>query len=300
MNKQPAISVIMSVYNQKNATYLEESILSVIGQSFADFEFIIYNDGSDEVIFFKLEEYARTDDRIILINNPVNQGLAYSLNACILAAKGKYLARMDDDDICHIHRFRIQYEYLENHPEIAFVGSNAGLIDGDGIFWGHRAMPMEPDKKDFLRFSPYVHPTVMIRRSVLEDGNHYNPGQKTLRCEDYELFMRLHNAGYRGQNVQQELFYYREDFHSYQKRNLKVRLAEMYVRYKNFKELGLLSAPGYLYVIRPLISMLVPSRLILRIKQKYHRHNVESEEHGKLGAQIIPISPNTERRAGVI
>ena len=295
MSKQPAISVIMSVYNQKNTTYLKQSILSVIGQSFKDFEFIIYNDGSDDDIFANLKKYAELDDRIILINNPVNQGLAYSLNACIEVAKGKYLARMDDDDMCHIHRFRFQYEYLENNPDVAFVGCNSGLIDSNGIIWGHRTMPEEPTEKSFLRFSPYIHPTVMIRRSVLEEGNNYNTGQETLRCEDYELFMRLNKAGYRGQNIQQELFYYREDYHSYQKRNLRVRLNEMSVRYKNFKELGLLTPRGYLYVARPLLSLIVPGRLILFTKQNHHkqRANTEYELNEKLGTQIIPIPPSS-------
>jgi GT2 family glycosyltransferase len=163
-------------------------------------------------------------------------------------------------------------------------------------------MPLEPDKKDFLRFSPFIHPTVMIRRSVLEEGNTYNTGRETLRCEDYELFMRMNKAGYRGRNIEQELFYYREDYQSYRKRKLWFRLYEMRVRYKNFKELGVLMPLGLIYVIRPLFSALMPSRFILHMKQLYHKQKVtvEYEVHEKLGKPIIPIPQNPEGRAGVI
>ncbi|MCL2254586.1 MAG: glycosyltransferase [Lachnospiraceae bacterium] len=299
--KSPAISVIMSIYNQKDPERLRKAIYSILGQSFHDFEFIIYNDGSDDDIYHQLAEYAKVDERIIVLHNSVNQGLAYSLNACIDVAKGKYLARMDDDDISSVNRFRVQYEYLEKHSEVAFVGCNASLIDDDGV-WGHRMMPENPAKKDYLRFSPFIHPTVMIRRSVLEEGNNYNTSKETLRCEDYELFMRLNKAGYLGHNIQQELFYYREDKKSYHKRTLRSRAAEMRVRYANFKDLKLLSPIGFLYVIRPLISAIVPAEMILHIKQNYHKQNTMTtyESYENIGTKIIAISPDSEKGANVI
>lgn len=300
-NLSPAISVIMSIYNQKNPERLQKAIFSILNQTFHDFEFIIYNDGSDDEIYERLLEYAKLDERIVILHNSVNQGLAYSLNACIEVAKGKYLARMDDDDISAANRFRIQYDYLEKHSEIAFVGCNATLIDDEGV-WGHRIMPEIPTKNDYLRFSPFIHPTVMIRRSVLEAGNIYNTSKETLRCEDYELFMRLNKAGYIGYNIQHELFSYREDNLSYHKRKLKNRVAEMKVRYTNFKELGLLSPKGLLYVIRPLISALVPSQIILHIKQSYHKQTTMAafETYENIGTKIIPISADSEKRANVI
>ena len=88
MRKVPMISVIMSIYNQWNKEYLRDAIMSVLGQTFTDFEFIIYNDGSDESICRHLQTYAELDSRIRIINNPVNHGLAYSLNTCIDVAKG--------------------------------------------------------------------------------------------------------------------------------------------------------------------------------------------------------------------
>ena len=295
--KQPVISVIMSVYNQKNFRYLNDAVMSILRQTFSDFEFIIYNDGSDDEILKQLQKYTESDSRILLINNPVNQGLAYSLNACIDVARGKYLARMDDDDICDVRRLQVQYDYLEKHPAAAFIGCNAALIDDDSV-WGHRCMPEKPNRKDFLKFSPYIHPTVMIRRSVLEQGNIYNTSRETLRCEDYELFMRLEEAGYRGYNIQQELFCYREDYNSYQKRKLKYRLAEIQIRYQNFKKLKMLTPLGMLYALRPLASAMVPSGLILYAKKYHSRQEMKNEEQNE--KKIITISENTEKRAGII
>ena len=269
MRKVPMISVIMSIYNQWNKEYLRDAIMSVLGQTFTDFEFIIYNDGSDESICRHLQTYAELDSRIRIINNPVNHGLAYSLNTCIDVAKGKYLARMDDDDICEPNRFQVQIDYLERHPEISFVGCNAKLINKDGV-WGHRKMPENPEKQSFLKFSPYIHPTVMIRRDIFENQSAYRSSKETWRCEDYELFMRLMQLGYRGYNIQQELFFYRECRESYKKRKMKYRIDEMRLRYRNFKELGMLFPIGWCYVLRPIVAGIVPSRLILGVKRLYH------------------------------
>lgn len=269
MQEKPMISVIMSIYNQWNEEYLRDAIVSVLGQTYSDFEFIIYNDGSDERVCQYLKAYAKLDSRIVIIDNPVNHGLAYSLNTCIDVAKGKYLARMDDDDICEPERFEVQMDYLETHPEIAFVGCNAKLFSQDGV-WGHRAMPENPNKNSFLRFSPYIHPTVMIRRDIFANQSAYRSAKDTWRCEDYELFMRLAQLGYRGYNIQKELFRYREDKISYKKRKMKYRIDEMKLRYRSFSSMGLMSPLGWLYVIRPVAAGCVPSWIILDAKKLYH------------------------------
>lgn len=268
--RAPKISVIMSIYNQWNSEYLDQAVMSILNQTFRDFEFIIYDDGSDHAVCSQLEKYEQLDSRITLIRSSENCGLAYSLNTCINVARGKYLARMDDDDISDSERLAVQYEYMENHPEIAYVGCNARLIDSGGV-WGHRVMPEFPMKYSFLRYSPFIHPSVMIRRSIFDTQEAYRFSKDTWRCEDYELFMRLMRLGYRGANIQQELFCYREDANSYRKRKLKYRVDEMKLRYRNFKELGLLYPIGWLYVVRPLAAAMVPSKLIYMAKKLYHR-----------------------------
>ena len=285
----PKISIIMSIYNQRNNEYLDQAVMSILNQTFSDFEFIIYDDGSEPVICRQLEKYEKLDDRIIIIRGRENCGLAYSLNTCIDVAKGKYIARMDDDDISAPDRIAVQYEYLETHPEISHVGCNAKLIDSNGV-WGHRSMPEYPVKESFLRYSPFIHPAVMIRRSVFDVQEAYLFSKETWRCEDYELFMRLMKLGYRGMNIQQELFYYREDYNSYKKRKFKYRLNEVKLRYRNFRELGILHSLGWLYVFRPLAAAAVPSGLICTAKKLYHRQKCIREESSRENLSVSRFS----------
>lgn len=286
MEKTTKISVIMSVYNQKDKERLDQAIHSVLNQTFTEFEFIIYNDGSDGEVSEQLKNYIQVDKRIRLIEGAENHGLAYSLNACIDNARGKYLARMDDDDICDPDRFWVEYDYLENHPEIAYVGCNAKLIDEKGV-WGVRTMPENPDEKAFLRYSPFIHPTVMIRKDVLEKVDGYNASKGHLRCEDYELFMRLYQLGYRGYNIQIPLFSYREERFSYKKRKFCYRLDEARLRYRNFKALKMLFPFGWCYVLRPIVAALIPGRLILQMKKIKHYWDRGYEEG--TGENVKPV-----------
>lgn len=284
MESIPTVSVIMSTYGWQDVEYLNSAIGSVLGQTFGDFELILCNDGLEEGQAEYLRRLAETDRRIKLINNPENRGLAYSLNQCIKAAKGKYLARMDDDDICDPRRLRVQVDYLDRHPEVDFVGCNAKLIRRDGV-WGSREMPERPKKGDFLRFSPYIHPAVMFRREVFAGQEAYRTD--TCRGEDYELFMRLTASGYQGCNIQEELFSYREDGESYRRRKFRSRLDEVRIRRQGFAALGILVPWGWLYVLKPLAAGCVPSFFVYNWKtmQQLRAAN-RSEKNGRKASGI--------------
>lgn len=291
------ISVIMSIYNQWNKFRLSAAIHSVLQQTFENFEFIIYSDGSDREIVDCLKEYAGRDSRINLICDPKNHGLAYSLNTCINVARGKYLARMDDDDICMPDRLQVEYDFLEDHPEIAFVGCNAKLIDDRGI-WGVRKMPEKPEKRDFLRFSPFIHPSVMIRREVFLETDAYCVEKETWRCEDYELFLRLWGEGYCGYNIQQELLLYREDINSYRRRKLKYRIYEMKLRHRNFERLGILYPIGWLYVLRPVAAALLFPKLIFLMKKFYHGRDKRYDR--RIGTEAGTIPGDIEKGSDIV
>ena len=158
------ISVIMGVYNQFDEGQLHASVNSILEQSEDDFEFIIYNDGSVPQVAESIKKLKELDDRIIIIDGKENKGLAYSLNKCIEKATGSYIARMDADDISYKERFKEQVEFLEKHPEYHWCGCNATLFDENGE-WGQRIMVEAPEDKDFLKFSPFIHPSVMYRVS---------------------------------------------------------------------------------------------------------------------------------------
>ena len=108
MKRMPKLSVLMGIYNEKRKEQVELAISSILNQSYRDFEFIICDDGSTKEFFLWLQEYCKTDERIRLIRNEKNAGLAVALNRCLTEAKGEYIARMDADDISLPDRFEKQ------------------------------------------------------------------------------------------------------------------------------------------------------------------------------------------------
>lgn len=264
---KPAISVIMGVYNQWNEDILREAVSSILNQTFTDFEFIIWDDGSHPSVAKTIQSLSGLDERIKIAGKDKNCGLAYSLNACIGMAQGKYIARMDADDRSLPQRLERQFEFLESHPEYAWCGCNTNLFDQNGI-WGIRRMPQVPVLSDYLKFSPYVHPTVMFRAKLFDVNEGYLESEETLRCEDYEIFMRFLECGLQGYNLQEILFCYREDKESYQRRKFGFRVKEAKLRYRNFQKMGILFPLGWLYVLRPIAGGILPSKLISYLKRR--------------------------------
>jgi len=202
-----------------------------------------------------------------LIGQDENHGLAFSLNACIDEAKGKYIARMDADDISYPERLMKQKKFLDKYQEYSWVGCNIDVFDQNGV-WGERKMPEFPIEQDYLRFSPYAHPTVMYRASIFDTNEGYVASKETLRCEDYEIFMRLRRAGLKGANIQDKLLAYRENKDSYKKRSFRHRWNEAKCRYRNFKALGILLPKGWIYVLRPIAACAIPYWLLAWYKRK--------------------------------
>lgn len=279
----PLVSVIMGVYNQYDEKQLLLAVNSILMQTFRDFEFIIYDDGSETEPAAFLQDLMRQDKRIRIIRCDENRGLAFSLNCCIKEARGTYLARMDADDFSLPNRLEEEVRFLEEHPEYDWVGCNAKVFAGKSIR-GTRIMAEEPNQYNFLPFSPYIHPTVMFRRTLFESGSCYNVSEETLRCEDYELFMRLYQKGYRGYNLQKILFLYREDLNAYRRRTCKNRLQEMKIRKKNFHKMDLPWKKRLMYVMRPVVSIMIPYPLIsyykkIRMKRLSFMRNEEEERN---------------------
>ncbi len=180
----PKVSVLMTVYNGQE--FLVDAMKSIIGQSFSDFEFIIVNDGSTD----KTSEIVNTcpDKRIKFIDNKENHGLIAALNQGLDVATGEYIARMDADDISHKDRLKIQVEYMDAHPDVGILGSSFYIF-------GPQCPNMYIGKKPEITYSdtafdcPMAHPTVMMRRAVLERHKlRYRPDYK--HAEDYDLWTR--------------------------------------------------------------------------------------------------------------
>lgn len=267
MKDRVTVSILLGVYNPGNGTRLWQAVESIRQQRFSDWELLLYDDGSTAVGAELIREVGRQDPRICCLRGDQNRGLAHALNVCIRHAAGRFLARMDDDDIALPDRLQKQVAFLQTHPQYHWVGSCAALVDRRGV-WGMRMVPPIPQPDDFLFNSPYIHPSVMFRREVLLRAGGYRVSEAVGQCEDYELFMRLHRDGYRGYNLQEPLLWYWEDETSYQKRTYRRRVQEMRVRYRGFQELGILRVHTLPYVVKPLLVGLVPAPVYRYLKRR--------------------------------
>ncbi len=268
------VSVLMCAYNPVRDQLLD-AVRSIADQTLSEWEMILVDDGSDISYRSVFKEAAAIDSRIRLFRRKKNGGLGAALNSAITKASGDYLARMDADDISEPDRLQRQYDFLEKHPAYMWVGSNAWLIDENGR-WGRRVMPKQPEKEDFLRYSPYINPSVMFRAEVFDRCGGY---QKLRRGEDYELFMRLHAMDMQGYNLQRALISYREDADSYRRRTAKSRREEVVIRKEGFRALEICSPLRPLYVIKPLFAAGVPRGMLARQKRRIGKETYAKRQH---------------------
>lgn len=168
--------------------YIEESVQSILNQTFEDFELLVIDDGSTDNSLEIVESIP--DPRIRIIRNEVNKGLIYSLNLGVKLAEGEYIARMDADDISTPDRFAKQVSFLDNNPNVGIVGSNFRFFDAtDGV---HVHPEKSQDIIDSLLMVGCVigHPTVMVRKRILDKvEGPYEPEYKF--AEDYRLWSRF-------------------------------------------------------------------------------------------------------------
>ena len=198
------ISVVMSVYNSEN--YLEEAILSILNQTYKNFEFIIINDGSTDRSLDIIEKYAKKDNRIKVISRE-NRGLIYSLNEGIKLSKGKYIVRMDSDDISLENRFQKQIEFMENNLDVGVCGTNIIAFDDTKEFISSFYQDDKMLKAETLFSSPFAHPSVIIRKEIIEKYNLFYD-EEFLFAEDLELWGRM--AKYTNfHNIKEPLLKYR-------------------------------------------------------------------------------------------
>ena len=260
-NEEPLISVLMGVlYRRESVNLLERSIHSIQGQTYSNWELLICDDGSTEVACRYLDKIAAQDERIRLIRGCKKTDLASKLNRCLSEAKGSYIARMDDDDWSDSQRFEKQFHVLKDKPAIAFVGSNVRLWRG-GRAVGIRELPKNPEIRDFLFVQPFVHPTMMFRIERLLEVGGYSEDKHCLKCEDYDLLLRLYESGFRGENLQEYLLDYTIPNTAKGNRTMGSRWNEAVTRFRRFRSLGLLPQ-AWPYVVKPLIVGLMPERIL--------------------------------------
>lgn len=180
------VSVLLPIYNAER--YLAEAIESVINQTFSDWELILTDDGSSDKSKEIIDSFLSKDKRIKSFSNEANLGLISTLNKGITFCSGKYIGRMDADDIMMPDRLEKQVSFLEENPTYGMCGSNAFVIDQQGELKGKIVNITSSDllKINLLFSVPFVHPSVLLRREVFDEFQ-YKPDYKHI--EDYKLWV---------------------------------------------------------------------------------------------------------------
>jgi glycosyltransferase involved in cell wall biosynthesis len=180
----------MPVY-KTDEIYLREAIESVLKQTYSDFEFLIVNDSREDESRLKQIALSYNDNRIIWIPCQINSGIAIASNIGIERAQGLLIAMMDHDDICISTRFEQQVKFLQDNPEVGFIGGQAEAFypDQSSVRLNYlTAKSIEELKQRFLNGVPFLNPSIMFRKSALNKLR-YNAHYKV--CADYDLFARL-------------------------------------------------------------------------------------------------------------
>lgn len=261
------ISVLMGIYNCSST--MEQAVASVQNQTYTNWELILCDDGSSDNTYEVAQALAAKDSRIVLLRNEKNLGLNQTLNNCLAAATGEYIARMDGDDDCVPERFERQLDLLEHHPEFQITSCPMKLFDETGE-WGQTTVPEYPSPEDVVCGTPISHAAVMLRKECMDAVGGYTVDKRMLRVEDVNLWIKLYTAGYRCHNIQEPLYRMRNDQNALNRRKYIYRVNSVYVRLQGCKMLHL-GFGSYLSSIQPMINGLVPAKVRQFIRKK-QRH----------------------------
>jgi len=207
----PVVSVVMPIF-RCNPRLLEDSIESILKQTFTESELLVIADPSepifDNAMACVIDEF-KDDKRLKVIKNRRRRGFVECLNIGIVASRGKYIARMDADDISLPRRLELQIHTIEK-GKADFVGTWAQILNGQGEVVSQLTPPADADtiRRMLMVHNPFIHGSVMFRKSIIARVGFYNP--KLYGAEDYELWMRIIGQGYTCVNLQEFLLNVRE------------------------------------------------------------------------------------------
>ncbi len=228
----PAVSVLLPAYNCSK--FLSQAIESVLQQTFTHFEFIIINDGSTDDTEKVILSYS--DPRIKYFKNDGNKGLIYTLNRGIDEAKGKYIARMDGDDICTPERFEKQVNWLEKNPHVSVLALTVTLIDEQNNVIGYwdddkNNITTNSIKKFLSKNNCIAHPTVIFKTAIIK---RFKFDTKQKLSEDYDLWLRLIANGNVIAKLDDVLFLHRilnDSFTRTRKYNVFTRISKVQIKF---------------------------------------------------------------------
>lgn len=242
IHNSPLLSVVIASFNEPPSV-LFESLRSVQAQSFTDFECIVVDDSTKSESADACRAFCEADSRFKYIHPPERLGLSKSLNAGLLAARGRFIARFDADDVNCADRFQHQLAFLEQHPDVDVVGSNIEITDEKGRTIAFREYPENHASiaRGMHMTATLANPTTMFRREAYERMGGYNPEFKF--SEDLELWLRWINGGVRFANIQKYLIRYRKQDarrnSTHWRLNLKARMLNFRLDYLPTRLLGI-------------------------------------------------------------
>ena len=206
--KKPLVSIVMPVYNP--GIHLIWAIESILNQTFVDFEFIIVDDASTDNSWKIIKSFAKKDNRIIPLKNKINLGVSLTSNIAISQARGKYIARMDSDDISAPDRIQKQVDFLKNNLKTVLVGGQCTIINENNQIIGEKKFPTTSKQINNMIFwaVPVQQGFMMINRSLLpKKFIWYSPSK--FSAEEVDLYFNLLKFG-QFANLGDNLYFYRQ------------------------------------------------------------------------------------------
>lgn len=214
---KPLVSIIMPVKNA--GKFVGFALQSILNQTYKHWEMIAIDDGSRDKTSAILRRFAKKDKRIRVVSHKKSKGIGASLNLALTMAKGKFIARMDGDDVALPNRLAVQVSFLQKHKQIVAVGGQAEMIDSEGEIFAFKHFPTDAKKlrEMIMWMVPIQHPIMMVRAASYKKCR-YDERYKT--AEDVEMFMQLLQYGEFG-NVPEVIYQYRKADTSNGYHNLK-------------------------------------------------------------------------------
>ena len=230
----PLVSVVMATFNEP-PDMVGKAIESILNQTYSNIELFILDDSTNELTRKKIDSY-NIDVRVKVIRDTKRMGFVPALNKGLSLSNGKYIARMDGDDISLPERFEKQVSFLEENSDVFVLGGQINIIDENDVITSERKYPT--GKRNIIRYEifrcPIAHPTVMFRHSLIENGFCYDESLK--RAEDLNLWLSIQKSGYRIENLFDKLLNYRVCGSLAQKRGREQWKNNYEIRKRNFNK----------------------------------------------------------------
>lgn len=268
MASSPIITVLMGVFNSED--HISEAIQSILQQTLVDIELLIIDDCSTDSTRDIVNSFAEKDSRIRLMCLPENHGLGYCLNLGVQEASCELIARMDGDDVSVKFRLEHQLSHFQQSPTLDVLGSWALNVDENGCVGELRKVPLtQLDIESRVWSNPFIHSTVMFRRSSILAVGSYNPLLR--KRQDYDLWFRAVSGGLQLKNLPEVLLNYRFTERTFRRNSVKVMWQQALIGVRGCRRVG---APwiSYVYVMYPFIRSLFPvsmQRLLYIITRRF-------------------------------